>query len=79
MSTAVSDLSCSPAKLHAYGWDPLIPHVCWCLVELVEIPSARESKNLGLNHIAVKVLTPDRKSTRLNSSHSGESRMPSSA
>ena len=27
----------------------------------------------------VEVATPDRKSTRLNSSHSGESRMPSSA
>ena len=28
---------------------------------------------------AMKRLYPDRKSTRLNSSHSGESRMPSSA
>ena len=29
--------------------------------------------------IKIKVCTRDRKSTRLNSSHSGESRMPSSA
>ena len=33
--------------------------------------------NAGLQPAAV--LKPDRKSTRLNSSHSGESRMPSSA
>ena len=34
----------------------------------------------GLNHVHVGSLhAPDRKSTRLNSSHSGESRMPSSA
>ena len=50
---------------------------------------ANQAQNLLVGHlldrgVAVRVYspttpTPDRKSTRLNSSHSGESRMPSSA
>ena len=34
---------------------------------------------IGIKHFVKMFSMPDRKSTRLNSSHSGESRMPSSA
>ena len=37
------------------------------------------SKNVSINYKGTKINIIDRKSTRLNSSHSGESRMPSSA
>ena len=56
--------------------------------ELVMRRTVRESRvtqlpNLeltwGLQEIGKTILNKDRKSTRLNSSHSGESRMPSSA
>ena len=43
---------------------------------------AHLSQKYGLKRMPrprVVIATPDRKSTRLNSSHSGESRMPSSA
>ena len=40
---------------------------------------AKEGANLVLTGRNVQKLEEDRKSTRLNSSHSGQSRMPSSA
>ena len=52
--------------------------VCGSTVKLqliLDVLSAVEAG--GIRGVAVKCL--DRKSTRLNSSHSGESRMPSSA
>ena len=39
----------------------------------------RTPVTVGLVRQAFTLVSPDRKSTRLNSSHSGESRMPSSA
>ena len=45
-----------------------------------ELPGAAGQGALTLSlFLAGFALSPDRKSTRLNSSHSGESRMPSSA
>ena len=56
-------------------------------VEQVVQPSTLEKPNLTVGYVPVNDCAPfavawekgDRKSTRLNSSHSGESRMPSSA
>ena len=41
--------------------------------------TARRGNTLGMIGMALAVLITDRKSTRLNSSHVSESRMPSSA
>ena len=41
--------------------------------------SLRANRTRNLIAVLAIALTTDRKSTRLNSSHSGESRMPSSA
>ena len=62
------------------------PHVS-CLLEDLSTLVTRSKGNvsavtdvLGRRQITIlSELAPDRKSTRLNSSHSGESRMPSSA
>ena len=61
--------SIDPATGAAYGMDfPLL-----AMADFVTVHRAL------LAHLGVKRLLADRKSTRLNSSHSGESRMPSSA
>ena len=49
---------------------------CWAILRDL----ARSRNIAGLKHVLVSIISAqDRKSTRLNSSHSGESRMPSSA
>ena len=49
-----------------------------CAVEVVSVDCGDEEASVG-KVFGVKNCLLDRKSTRLNSSHSGESRMPSSA
>ena len=56
-------------RQHAYG-EPLV-------VEEVDAPVAGDGETVVA--IAYGAVNPDRKSTRLNSSHVSESRMPSSA
>ena len=46
---------------------------------VVEEAGSRRQAELKILKLALDVADSDRKSTRLNSSHSGESRMPSSA
>ena len=49
-------------------------------MEQIKIPDGYQSSlNLHDTQIAIKTVKEDRKSTRLNSSHRLESRMPSSA
>ena len=49
-----------------------------CLAQIPVAPKAK-TKKVKLNLTKVSLLQGDRKSTRLNSSHRSQSRMPSSA
>ena len=53
----------------------------WCVVEVLLGVSGEDKGNRSMSkwEWSGTTIAPDRKSTRLNSSHSGESRMPSSA
>ena len=66
---------------HAQGTDPELPVIL--LTGEGDIPMAVKAMGAGAFDFLEKPCAPDqlvdRKSTRLNSSHSGESRMPSSA
>ena len=58
---------------------PLVGVVCgalWCVCGVLPLPAAARAAGFCLVPVWV---TGDRKSTRLNSSHSDSSRMPSSA
>ena len=60
----------SKKTLFAYGCGDFASNLCWTFV----------GSYLSVFYTDVVGMAPaDRKSTRLNSSHSGESRMPSSA
>ena len=54
------------------------PEACSRKEKVKHVPEVRDCGYL-ISHIAENLFFLDRKSTRLNSSHSGESRMPSSA
>ena len=50
-----------------------------CGASLYSVDAAQDADLFGIYNLLRAQLNQDRKSTRLNSSHSGESRMPSSA
>ena len=60
-------------------------HRRWCLEQVPDGPTESDPNGWKMAnwkkelYVVEKMLDVDRKSTRLNSSHSGESRMPSSA
>ena len=82
---ARSDQSLSRVRLFATPWTPGLP-VHHQLPEFTETHVHRVSDAIQPSHPLLSPSLPalnlsqqDRKSTRLNSSHSGQSRMPSSA
>ena len=64
-----------------YYIDLVLDGIDYEKAEIIFHSKNTESLNEGTNIVLIylKDKNPDRKSTRLNSSHSGESRMPSSA
>ena len=61
-------------------WNDGVPYfVSPCYADACRTPSPGLPLNIRITPITVRITRPDRKSTRLNSSHTDSSRMPSSA
>ena len=59
--------------------DSMVPFMPMITGDFINKTRARSSSMQGTGFVCAAASVEDRKSTRLNSSHSGESRMPSSA